>query len=222
LPNYNSTTKNNDIALLHLDASVNFTDHIRPVCLAGQGSSFPDGTIGWITGWGNVNATVSSPGVLQEAMVPIADAYLCDFLLSPGSITANMICAGYIQGGLTPARCANPSPLSGRVFGPVEPEEERGTQRGNMGGSEEQGKAGGGSEEHGEVSGGNEEQGEASGGSDGHGGKARGSQTASTAEQKCRVTSTAEQEGQATSIAEQQSRAMSTAEQQSRATSPDA
>ncbi|XP_058258464.1 serine protease 27-like [Hemibagrus wyckioides] len=98
-PNYNSTTKNNDIALLHLDASVNFTDHVRPVCLAGQGSSFPDGTIGWITGWGNVNAAVPSPGVLQEAMVPIADAYLCDFLLNPGSITTNMICAGYIQGG---------------------------------------------------------------------------------------------------------------------------
>ncbi|KAK3505854.1 hypothetical protein QTP70_003810 [Hemibagrus guttatus] len=121
---------------------------------------------------------------------------------------------------------------SGRVFGPGKPGEERGTRRGNKGGSEEQGEASGGSEEqgetgdgseeHGEVSGGSEEQGWASGGSDGHGGRARGSQTTSTAEQKRRATSTAEQEGRVTSTAEQEGRAMSTAEQQRRATSTDA
>ncbi|KAB5583776.1 hypothetical protein PHYPO_G00099520 [Pangasianodon hypophthalmus] len=98
-PNYNSTTKNNDIALVRLHASVNFSDYIRPVCLAGQGSNFPDDTISWITGWGNINSTVPSPGVLQEAMVPIANAYVCDYLLNPGSMTTNMICAGYLDGG---------------------------------------------------------------------------------------------------------------------------
>ncbi|XP_017336011.1 serine protease 27 [Ictalurus punctatus] len=98
-PNYNSTTKNNDIALLRLHSSVTFSDYVRPVCLAGQGSLFPDDAMSWITGWGNMNSTVPLPGVLQEAMVPIANAYLCDYLLNPGSITTNMICAGYINGG---------------------------------------------------------------------------------------------------------------------------
>ncbi|XP_027029874.1 serine protease 27-like [Tachysurus fulvidraco] len=102
-PNYNSTTKNNDIALVRLDASVEFSDYVRPVCLAGQGSTFPAGIIGWITGWGNINTTAPLPGVLQEAMVPIDNAYICDLLLNPGSITANMICAGYLQGG--PVTC---------------------------------------------------------------------------------------------------------------------
>lgn len=56
-PNYNSTTKNNDIALLRLHSSVTFSDYVRPVCLAGQGSLFPDDAMSWITGWGNMNST---------------------------------------------------------------------------------------------------------------------------------------------------------------------
>ncbi|MCJ8729129.1 hypothetical protein PDJAM_G00102700 [Pangasius djambal] len=100
-PSYNNATQNNDIALLRLNSSVNFTDYIRPVCLAGQGSSFPGGTNCWISGWGSIASGVQlpSPGVLQEAMVPTVNTYICDLLLGFGSITANMICAGYLQGG---------------------------------------------------------------------------------------------------------------------------
>ncbi|KAF7711969.1 hypothetical protein HF521_000980 [Silurus meridionalis] len=100
-PSYNSATQNNDIALLRLNSSVNFTDYIRPVCLAGQGSSFPDKTSCWITGWGSIASGVQlpAPGVLQEAMVPTINTQICDFLLGFGSITPNMMCAGYYQGG---------------------------------------------------------------------------------------------------------------------------
>ncbi|XP_060723350.1 serine protease 27-like [Tachysurus vachellii] len=100
-PSYNSATQDNDIALLLLNSSVTFTNYIRPVCLAGQGSSFPDGTSCWITGWGSIASGVSlpSPGALREAKVPTVCTCLCDFLLGHGSITANMICAGYVQGG---------------------------------------------------------------------------------------------------------------------------
>ncbi|KAF7711965.1 serine protease 27-like [Silurus meridionalis] len=100
-PSYNSATQNNDIALLRLKSSVNFTDYIRPVCLAGQGSSFPDKTSCWITGWGSIASGVQlpAPGVLQEAMVPTVNTQICDFLLGFGSITPNMMCAGYYQGG---------------------------------------------------------------------------------------------------------------------------
>lgn len=42
---------------------------------------------------------VPSSDVLQEAMVPITNELVCNYLLNPGYITENMICAGYIQGG---------------------------------------------------------------------------------------------------------------------------
>ncbi|XP_046701290.1 serine protease 27-like isoform X2 [Silurus meridionalis] len=100
-PGYNSITNDNDITLLLLSSSVTFTSYIRPVCLAGRGSSFPSGTRCWITGWGDISVGVwlPSPGVLQEAQVPVIDKTKCDNQLGPGVITNNMICAGLVQGG---------------------------------------------------------------------------------------------------------------------------
>lgn len=54
-PDYNSDTSNNDIALLRLSSPVQFTDYIRPVCLAANGSVFNNATDSWVTGFGNIN-----------------------------------------------------------------------------------------------------------------------------------------------------------------------
>lgn len=51
-PFFIQSTMANDIALLELSSPVKFTDYIRPVCLAAEGSEFIPGTDGWITGWG--------------------------------------------------------------------------------------------------------------------------------------------------------------------------
>ncbi|KAK3515907.1 hypothetical protein QTP86_020695 [Hemibagrus guttatus] len=53
-PSYDPFTNNNDITLLRLNQSVAFTKYIKPVCLAGKGSSFAPGTRCWVTGWGNI------------------------------------------------------------------------------------------------------------------------------------------------------------------------
>lgn len=53
-PSYDSTTSDNDIALLRLSSPVTFTDYIRPVCLAASDSIFNNGTDSWVTGWGAV------------------------------------------------------------------------------------------------------------------------------------------------------------------------
>ncbi|XP_053492398.1 serine protease 27 [Ictalurus furcatus] len=100
-PKYDTVTKNNDITLLRLSRTVTFTNYIRPVCLAGQGSSFVSGTRCWITGWGNINSGVwlPSPGVLQEVAVPLVSRSVCTKLLQPQAITQNMICAGFLEGG---------------------------------------------------------------------------------------------------------------------------
>ncbi|XP_060723006.1 serine protease 27-like [Tachysurus vachellii] len=120
-PQYNNITNNNDIALILLSSSVTFTNYIRPVCLAVQGSNFPSGTQCWITGWGDIalGVRLPSPGVLQEAQVPVIGRTQCDTLLGPGIITNKMICAGLLQGGKDTCQGDSGGPMvtkQGRVW----------------------------------------------------------------------------------------------------------
>ncbi|KAM9456739.1 polyserase-2-like isoform 1-T1 [Clarias gariepinus] len=100
-PNYNSQTSDNDLALLQLSSTVSFSNYITPVCLAATGSTFNNGTLTWVTGWGNIRVGVSlpSPGILQEVQVPVIGNRQCNCLYGVGSITNNMLCAGFLQGG---------------------------------------------------------------------------------------------------------------------------
>uniref|UniRef100_A0A674ABE3 Zgc:100868 n=1 Tax=Salmo trutta TaxID=8032 RepID=A0A674ABE3_SALTR len=98
-PNYISSTSDNDMCLLKLSSSVTFTNYIRPVCLAAQGSSFYAGTTSWVTGWGTLNSGGSLPQILQEVDVPIVGNRQCNCDYGVGSITDNMICAGLSAGG---------------------------------------------------------------------------------------------------------------------------
>nr|XP_024655503.1 prostasin-like isoform X2 [Maylandia zebra] len=50
-PGFNSSTRENDICLLKLSAPVNFTDYIRPICLASQNSTFNNETSSWTIGF---------------------------------------------------------------------------------------------------------------------------------------------------------------------------
>ncbi|XP_053194961.1 serine protease 27-like [Scomber japonicus] len=97
-PDYNDNTNDNDISLLQLSSSVDFTNYIRPVCLAAAGSVFAAGTNTWVTGWGDIQSDVSlpSPGTLQEVNIPIVSTTVCS---NSYTLTSNMICAGLTEGG---------------------------------------------------------------------------------------------------------------------------
>ncbi|XP_033998329.1 trypsin-like [Trematomus bernacchii] len=97
---YDPNTNDNDIALLKLSAPVTFTDYIKPVCLAKDGSTYAAGATCWVTGWGTIRSDVSlpSPQSLQEVSVPIVSNTQCS--ASYGAlITNNMMCAGLDEGG---------------------------------------------------------------------------------------------------------------------------
>lgn len=99
-PDYDSNTNDNDISLLRLSSPVDFTDYIKPVCLAADSSVFSAGTTSWVTGWGTISGdglTLPFPQTLQEVSVPIVSNSQCNDAY--GSITSNMICAGLDQGG---------------------------------------------------------------------------------------------------------------------------
>ncbi|KAF5903224.1 transmembrane protease serine 9-like, partial [Clarias magur] len=100
-PAYNNKTMDNDLSLLQLSATVSFSNYITPVCLAATGSTFNNGTLTWVTGWGNTGNGVSlpSPGELQEVQVPIIGNRMCSCLNGVGTINNDMLCAGFLQGG---------------------------------------------------------------------------------------------------------------------------
>ncbi|XP_055050405.2 trypsin-3-like [Misgurnus anguillicaudatus] len=98
-PSYISSKEDNDVALLQLSSPVEFSNYIQPVCLAGTGSKFGEGTKSWITGWGTVNAdTNQMPDILQEVQIPIVSDSVCKTAYV-ADLTDNMICAGLSQGG---------------------------------------------------------------------------------------------------------------------------
>ncbi|XP_073719673.1 tryptase-like [Misgurnus anguillicaudatus] len=104
-PDYNLSTRDNDIALLQLSSSVNFTDYIRPVCLAAAGSVFDEGLSSWATGWGvnrrDMNDFTDSdlPNILQEVEIPIVSNQNCSVAYNGSgvTITDNMLCAGRLN-----------------------------------------------------------------------------------------------------------------------------
>ncbi|XP_032442394.1 trypsin I-P1-like [Xiphophorus hellerii] len=96
-PDYNSNTNDNDLALVQLSSAVTFTNYVRPVCLAADGSVFPSGLDCWVTGWGTLSYGGSVSQTLQEVDVPIVSNSQCS--ASYSTLTNNMLCAGLTNGG---------------------------------------------------------------------------------------------------------------------------
>ncbi|KAK2175271.1 hypothetical protein NP493_740g02016 [Ridgeia piscesae] len=117
-PNFNESTYDNDIALVQLENRVQFTDYIRPVCLASQKYQEdhflrPNRT-GTVTGWGRLGLRAPLASTLQEIHVPYVNESVCS-ASTTYAVTRNMFCAGYVQGeGVKQDACKGDSggPLS--------------------------------------------------------------------------------------------------------------
>ncbi|XP_069738735.1 kallikrein-11-like [Phaenicophaeus curvirostris] len=109
-PDYNPTTKDNDIMMMKLFTPVALTDRIRPIPVA---SCLPEpGTTCTTSGWGaTTSPEVTYPDVLQCVNVTIFSMAECRQLY-PGSITENMVCAGSLQGGRDSCQGDSGGPLS--------------------------------------------------------------------------------------------------------------
>ncbi|NXG42211.1 ENTK Enteropeptidase, partial [Psilopogon haemacephalus] len=53
-PHYMKSTKDSDIALMHLESKVQYTDYIRPICLPEKNQQFLPGMNCSIAGWGSI------------------------------------------------------------------------------------------------------------------------------------------------------------------------
>lgn len=114
-PDFNIQNYNHDIALVQLQEPVPLGPHIMPICLPRPEPEGPaPHTLGLVAGWGisNPNVTVDeiiSSGtrtlsdILQYVKLPVVPHAECktsyESRLGNYSVTENMFCAGYYEGG---------------------------------------------------------------------------------------------------------------------------
>ncbi|XP_039633777.1 enteropeptidase [Perca fluviatilis] len=110
-PQYNRQTKQADIAMMHLQQPISFTEVVQPVCLPADGQGFTAGTRCWIAGWGRTEEQGSLPDVLQEAELPLLSQSECEDQLPEYSITSSMVCAGLPEGGVDACQGDSGGPL---------------------------------------------------------------------------------------------------------------
>ncbi|KAE8589253.1 hypothetical protein XENTR_v10017480 [Xenopus tropicalis] len=97
-PQYNSWTIDNDIMLIQLQEPAQLNNEVQPIPLPTECP--PVGSICLISGWGNTLSNgVNYPDLLQCIEAPILSDQECRQSY-PGSITDNMICVGYLEGGI--------------------------------------------------------------------------------------------------------------------------
>ncbi|KAM4788440.1 enteropeptidase-like [Cyanocitta cristata] len=121
-PHYMKQTKDSDIALMHLQHKVQYTDYIQPICLPERNQQFLPGINCSIAGWGHIRneggssswKTLTGPpsNVLQEAEVPLISNEKCQQWLPKYNITENMFCAGYDTGGIDSCQGDSGGPLT--------------------------------------------------------------------------------------------------------------
>lgn len=88
---------NFDFSLLRLEKKFTFSDEIAMIALPEQDETVVDGTLCFVTGWGNTLNSEESRDKLRGAFVPSVSNEDCD--KAYGTITDQMICAGFKKGG---------------------------------------------------------------------------------------------------------------------------
>ncbi|XP_067000881.2 venom protease [Anabrus simplex] len=104
-PDYKPPAKYNDIGLIRLNRSVQFSDFIRPACLYPEDSFYVNKTLA--TGWGRTRYDQEQSEILLKVGLDIISNDQCDKLYhsSKGTVTLSqgiaptMLCAGELRGG---------------------------------------------------------------------------------------------------------------------------
>ncbi|XP_075817566.1 transmembrane protease serine 2 isoform X2 [Microtus pennsylvanicus] len=111
-PNYDSKTKNNDIALMKLQTPLTFNDVVKPVCLPNPGMMLDPAQECWISGWGATYEKGKTSDVLNAAKVFLIESSICNNkYIYNNLITPAMFCAGFLNGTVDSCQGDSGGPL---------------------------------------------------------------------------------------------------------------
>ncbi|XP_043927886.1 transmembrane protease serine 2 [Protopterus annectens] len=109
---YNSASKDYDVALMKLRTPLQFTDSIKPVCLPNAEQVFASSQSCWISGWGSTFSGGAGTETVMMASVPLIDTSVCNQRsVYSGAIKPSMVCAGYLDGGIDSCQGDSGGPL---------------------------------------------------------------------------------------------------------------
>nr|XP_017086993.2 chymotrypsin-like protease CTRL-1 [Drosophila bipectinata] len=94
-PDYNRDKHKNDIALFRLSRPVEYTMHIRPICLPTNYDALDVVRNLNVTGWGRTSYNATTSSVLMTATVLVHDRSTCRNL---GNIDESQVCVGPADG----------------------------------------------------------------------------------------------------------------------------
>ena len=95
---YDTSTYINDIAILTLDRTTDFSDSIWPICLPPRNDLFT-GDIATVIGWGTIYFGGPTSPVLQEVSIPVWENAECNAAYPNNEVFDKNLCAGDRQGG---------------------------------------------------------------------------------------------------------------------------
>ncbi|XP_039738630.1 plasma kallikrein isoform X2 [Pteropus medius] len=110
-PNYNISESTHDIALIKLEAPLNYTEFQKPICLPSKDDTNTIYSNCWITGWGFTKERGEIQNILQKANIPLVTNEECQKRYRNYEITKQMICAGYKEGGKDACKGDSGGPL---------------------------------------------------------------------------------------------------------------
>ena len=112
-PSYNSTSHENDIALLKLDKQITFNDKVNAICLPDKQTNFPEGKICSTAGWGTRRFLGRLSVPLVHVRPPLVSKETCNATRAyDGQVKYSMICAGRQAGGLDSCQGDGGGPLT--------------------------------------------------------------------------------------------------------------
>ncbi|CAH0592701.1 unnamed protein product [Chrysodeixis includens] len=89
---------NNDIAVLRVNSNIEFNPYIFPAAIAGSMYNLPDNAEVWTAGWGATSFEGPVSTSLRHVQVWTINQSRCNTRYD-GSLTANMLCAGWLDVG---------------------------------------------------------------------------------------------------------------------------
>ncbi|XP_010618084.1 plasma kallikrein isoform X2 [Fukomys damarensis] len=108
---YKLSETGHDIALIKLQAPLNYTEFQKPICLPSKDDGNIIYTNCWVTGWGYNKEKGEIQNILQKTRIPLVTNEECQKRYKDYVITKQMICAGYKEGGKDACKGDSGGPL---------------------------------------------------------------------------------------------------------------